>query len=260
MASGNIPPEYRTYSNAVYASVESTVPLTDYPGWDEQDHPQLNELRRSNANLKRRIRLLRLLSRLASLILSIAAFIPIAMTVHKFLTTHNVYRDVLLSNGTTIHRTAWAADSKVWPTYMYFGVALIALVLDAGILVLYLRSVKTANGMDSVASAFSWVVLIGNLVVWAVAAGIYRYEKDGGDRPKDLWGWTCASAAARIQDVFSEEVEFEKFCGVQSISWGAGIAQAAAGFLSLVIFFWAVRRRQTKKNIRRISHKLTDQY
>ncbi|KAJ9647173.1 hypothetical protein H2199_002160 [Coniosporium tulheliwenetii] len=180
MASENIPPEYRTYSNAVYASVESTVSLTDYPGWDEQEHPQLNKLRRSDAKLKRRIRLLRLLSRLASLILSIAAFIPITMTLHKFLTTHDVYRDVLLPTGTTVSRTAWAADSKVWPTYMYFGVASTSLVLDVGILLSYLWSVKAANGMDNVANAFSLVVFVGNLVVWAVAAGIYRYEKDGG--------------------------------------------------------------------------------
>lgn len=137
------------------------------------------------------------------------------MTVQKFLTTHNVYRDVLLPTGKTVHRTAWAADSKVWPTYMYFGVASTSLFLDAGILISYLWSIKVANRMDNVGSAFSLVVFVGNLVVWAVAAGIYRYEKDGGERPKDLWGWTCSSAAARIQDVFREDVEFEKFCGVQ---------------------------------------------
>jgi hypothetical protein len=115
-------------------------------------------------------------------------------------------------NGQMVNRTPWAKDSKVWPTYMYFGVAALALVLNLVILVSYRFGINVAN---KAATMTTWVIMIGNLVVWSVAASLYRSEKDKGGKANDLWGWTCSSAADKIQDVFARDVNFDKFCTTQ---------------------------------------------
>lgn len=99
---------------------------------------------------------------------------------------------------------------------MYFLVAAIALLLNLCIILAYLFSgVKGANRAAVVATTFTWIVMIGNLVVWAVAASLYRTEKDKDGKSNDLWGWTCSSAAQAIQKEFKNEVDFDKFCNVQ---------------------------------------------
>jgi hypothetical protein len=164
--------------------------------------------------LKSRIRKLRYLSRIISLLISIATLIPITMTLHKFLTTEHVFKTITDPSGNIVTRTAWFHDSKVWPTYMYFAVAAISVLLNLAILCSYMCSVEKANKVAAVASAFTWCVLIGNLVVWCVAAGIYRSEKDKGGKHDDLWGWTCSAPAKAIQKDFAE-VPFDRFCTIQ---------------------------------------------
>lgn len=212
---------------------------------------QINEIRLEDEHLKARIRRLRLISRVLALLISIAVFIPIALTLHKFLTTKGVYRDVPQPGGTMKSRTAWANDSKTWPTYTYFAVATVSVLLHFATIISYWFSVQHANAAATVASVFTWAVMIGNLVVWIVAAGLYRGEKDTGEKPKDLWGWTCSAAAQEIQDIFREQVDFNQFCNVQSISWYFGIVQVFAALLTVFIFFLVMRRRETTKVVRR---------
>lgn len=193
------------------------------------DHPPPTQPRASSyqkANrraqkLKKRIRALKVISRILSTLLSIAVFVPIAMTFQVYLSTRNTYKDVRQPDGSSVSRTAWAKDSVVWPTVMYFAVALVSLVLNAVILVAYLRSVGTANLAATVATGFNWIVIFGNMVVWGVAVVVYRVEK----KDDDLWGWTCGSAAETLQDVFKTEVNFDKYCTVQVSCDGLGSLQ-----------------------------------
>lgn len=212
---------------------------------------QINELRLEDERLKARIRRLRLISRILALLISIAVFIPITLTLHKFLTTKDIYRDVPQPDGTVISRTAWAKNSKTWPTYTYFAVAAVSVLLHFTIIISYWFSVQHANAAAMVTSVFSWVVLIGNLVVWSVAAGLYRGEKDKDGKSNDLWGWTCSAAAHQIQDIFQDQVNFNNFCNVQSVSWYFGIVQVFAALLTIFIFFLVMRRRETKKIVKR---------
>jgi len=137
------------------------------------------------------------------------------MTLHKFITTRDVFREVEKPDGTVIRRTAWAKDSKVWPTWMYFLIAGISLLLNFIIIFSYKFGVAAANKAAIVSTAFTWVVMLGNLVVWCVAAGLYRTEKDKNGKSNDLWGWTCSAAARQIQKEFAKEVDFNRFCNVQ---------------------------------------------
>lgn len=114
-----------------------------------------------------------------------------------------------------MNRTAWAKDSKVWPTYMYFGVATVSLVLNLIIIFSYKFGTKYANKAAVIATTFSWIVMAGNLIVWSVAASLYRTEKDKGGKSNDLWGWTCSPAAQKIQKEFAGEVDFDRFCNIQ---------------------------------------------
>ena len=52
------------------------------------------------------------------------------MTVIKFLQTRSTYRTITRPDGTTTSRTAWANESKLWPTYAYFGVAVVSTDAD----------------------------------------------------------------------------------------------------------------------------------
>jgi hypothetical protein len=135
--------------------------------------------------------------------------------LHKYLTTRNIFHNVTSPAGVTVNRTAWAKDSKTWPTYMYFAVAFVSLLLNFIIIFSYKFGVKYANKAAVVATTFNWIVMAGNLVVWCVAASLYRTEKDKNGKSNDLWGWTCSPAAMKIQKEFAGVVDFDKFCNVQ---------------------------------------------
>jgi hypothetical protein len=137
------------------------------------------------------------------------------MTLIKFLRTQHTYRTVVLGTGHSVSRTAWAKGTRAWPTWMYFAVAAVSVVLNFATVVSYRFGVDKANVASYVTSTFSWVIMLGNLVVWSVAAGMYRSEKNKGGKSNDLWGWTCSAAARTIQKEFAGDVDFNKFCNVQ---------------------------------------------
>jgi hypothetical protein len=133
-------------------------------------------------------------------------------------------------------------------------VALASFVLNLSSLIGYFFSVKTANLTSTIATTFSVLIMAGNIVVWIVAAAIYRYEKgvvNTTGKHDDLWGWTCSGAAKAIQETFKEEVPFDRFCNIQSAGWYAGLVQIGAMILSVIIFFLAMRRMKVKKQVRR---------
>jgi hypothetical protein len=137
------------------------------------------------------------------------------MTLIKFLHTQNTYRTVILSSGQPHSRTAWAKDTRAWPTWMYFAVAAVSVLLNFGTLFSYKFGIEKANTVSYVTSTFSWAIMLGNLVVWSVAAGMYRGEKDFARKSNDLWGWTCSAGARAIQKEFVGEIDFNRFCNVQ---------------------------------------------
>lgn len=180
-------------------------------GWQINFHTQA---------LKSRIRRLRVLSRVLAFLISIAVLVPITMTLVKFLQTQNTYRNVTNAQGQVVSRTAWARDTRAWPTWMYFSVAAASVVLNFATVFSYKFGVEKANVASYVTSTFSWIVMIGNLVVWCVAAGIYRKEKNANGKSNDLWGWTCSAAARAIQKEFAKQVDFDRYCNVQAcIRW-----------------------------------------
>ncbi|KAJ4347679.1 hypothetical protein N0V95_005222 [Ascochyta clinopodiicola] len=138
----------------------------------------LQHAQQEDAHLKARIRRFRILSRILSFLISIGVLIPITLTLTKFLHTRTIHHDVTLADGTTHSRTAWAKDSRAWPTYSYFGVAATSTLLNFSTIFSYRFGVSKANSVSYVSSVFGWGVMLGNFVVWCVAAEVYRGEKD----------------------------------------------------------------------------------
>ena len=95
--------------------------------------------------------------------------------------------------------------------------------------------------------------MIGNLIVWSIAAGMYRNERNKGGKSNDLWGWTCSSGARLIQKEFVNEIDFNRFCNIQSASWYVGLAQVGASFLTVVIYVMVFMRRGYKREVQRLS-------
>ena len=159
--------------------------------------------------------MLKVASRTVATILSIGSLIPVALTLHKFESTKDIFRDVRQSNGTTTNRNLWAKDNKLWPTLMYTAVAAISVLLNAIVMISYFGSVRRANTAAKVATTFSWIIITGNLGVWIAAAAIYRQQKNLNGKPNDLWGWSCSSGAQQIQKVFKDQINFSNYCTTQ---------------------------------------------
>lgn len=76
---------------------------------DTFDDWNLRSLEARDAQLKARIRLLRVVARALATICSIATLVPLIMTIVKFLQTKDIYYVV-----NDVERTAWASGSITW--------------------------------------------------------------------------------------------------------------------------------------------------
>ncbi|TKA42972.1 hypothetical protein B0A49_13020 [Cryomyces minteri] len=210
---------------------------------------QLYGLQKRDERLKQRIRILKLTSRIIAAVMSAVTFVPMTMTLVKYLQTKDTYHSV---GGAS--RTAWADNTSTWPTYMYFGVATASLLFNSAVVFAYLRGVQQANRANSVAGYFGMAAIAAHLVTWAVAAGLFRYAKQPhGGQFRDLWGWTCSAAADQIQQAFVEEIQFGVYCSLQSVSWYSGLVNAGTAILTGSIYFFSLLRLRSKRRIQRLT-------
>ncbi|TID14005.1 Autophagy-related protein 22-2 [Venturia nashicola] len=223
---------------------------------------EIAHVRQDDLQLKKSIRILRVLQRLLATGLSLAALIPLTMTLIKFLQTKDIYKEVQMPDGTKVNRTAWAGDTIAWPTYMYFSIAATSFIMNLGTLIGYFWSTKAANYVAHVGSAFDYAVKAMNLIVWIVAAAIYKYEKEvlTNNLHRDLWGWSCSTAADQLQKAFVDEVPFGKYCTVQSGSWFAGLAHIGSIVLGVIITLMAGRRKTMQGRVKRETQEYEGQF
>jgi hypothetical protein len=138
----------------------------------QADYQEIQLLEIADLHLKHRIRVLKLVSRVVALALSLTTLIPLAMTVVKFLSTKDTYFTI---NGMV--RTAWAHDSITWYTYMYFTVSLISFVFDLGVVVTYWCGTEKANEAASIASWWTATLMASYLSLWIVSTALYRHSR-----------------------------------------------------------------------------------
>lgn len=171
----------------------------------------IQHLEEKDAKIKYRIRLLRFISRVLAVLLSIAVVVPCTMTFIKYLETAN-----------TTHSGFNGEEQPIWPehrnliyTYVYFGVSIVSMLLNAIIVVSYCHGVRRANSAATISTVWSTIIILAHISIWFAGVAIYRYGKHKvNDKWEDLWGWTCSKAAQDIQP-FVKEISFEKYCNVQ---------------------------------------------
>jgi hypothetical protein len=123
-----------------------------------------NRLHQKIETMKKRIRLVRTLSRASSVLLNTLMFAIMAFTISVFLSTRHDKID---------NRNVWPANSKVWPTIMLLVGSLVTLVIEIFVLCFYCISFKRAQN--------SWklvlVTHVAHFIIWLVITFLYRYEK-----------------------------------------------------------------------------------
>lgn len=199
------------YLTPHYIAPVTTTSKFSEQGYDNYEDPTVKHLEEQDSNMKYRIRVLRFVSRVIAVFLSLAVVVPIAMTLIKYLETRNVTH----SGHDDDEQPIWPENTNTTYTYVYFGVSIISFLLNTLILISYCRGVRRANTAATIGTVWSTVVIVAHIAIWIAAVAIYRYGKRKvDDRWEDLWGWTCSKTADEIQP-FVREVRFEMYCNIQ---------------------------------------------
>ncbi|KAL9111179.1 MAG: hypothetical protein Q9187_007966 [Circinaria calcarea] len=126
----------------------------------------LETLHRKDSNLKRNIRILKLIARVLTLLLSVYTTYSETLTLDKYLTTRRI-----IING----RNAWAAQTKIWPTALLLSISVATVIASLITVGMYLRGVKQANkASDTVGTATSVGGAVANMIIWISTAVAYR--------------------------------------------------------------------------------------
>lgn len=80
----------------------------------------------------------------------------------------------------------------------------LGLISNAVVIIAYLRGQKAANDASSVASFFSALNMVAHLVIWAVAAGVFKQQNAVNGIENDLWSWSCSTTADARAATFIE--------------------------------------------------------
>src|SRR6266536_1582142 len=151
--------------------------------------------------MKARIRRLRAVLRITTLLLAIYMTVSMIITLNKYLSSRHVIRG---------GRNAWAKQSTTWPTIPLLATSSITLQINAAVVVAYLKSIRAANRTHDYASWIGGGVFVAHMGMWIATAVLYRTGKTG----HDLWGWSCDPKAKKIQPQFSDVVKFERYCNL----------------------------------------------
>ena len=211
--------------------------MTPDPSHPHHTHYQSHLV--ADSQRKRRIRILKLLTRLMTLGLAIYGVASQALTLEKYLTTRGIIRN---------NRDPWAKDTYIWPTILLLSTSALTVLVSVATIASYCFSgVKGANTISSRAGVPTTVTEnLAHLAVWITTAVGYKLGKTGSD----LWGWTCDPKADAIQDIFPE-VNFSFLCGVQTGSWVVSLAQVALVAITVFVWVYAWRREKRRKQVRR---------
>jgi len=218
-----------TFSSAAFSSNE---PSRTQSGMDS-----IAEFEKKDLVYKRRIRILRFLSRFISLILSAFMTGVLSFALSKYyLTRHHILPD---------NSHPWVTPITLWPTFMLLAISIVTVMLNFLTICTYVCGVNAANKMGSVTSFIGYVMLAIHVVVWAVAVGLFKMANTGSD----LWGYTCSDRADAIQAKFSSFMNFGQLCMVQNGAWYASIIEAIGYGLTFVLTLLILKRASHKKKL-----------
>ena len=100
---------------------------------------------------------------------------------------------------------AWPADPILYPTYSLLLVSLISLCVDLLHLGARYCGTASARKADFIASKGHYIISVIQVIATATSTGIFNATKTAGSA-KDLFGWSCSSAADQFADVNSSDL------------------------------------------------------
>lgn len=166
----------------------------------DDDFPQ--PIRNKHRQKRQRLKLIRLVSQSATVLFAGIMFAFMIYVFARFLATKDLKAD---------GRTAWAKQSKVWPTIMLLAGA--AFTLAASVLDLFAFCICFEKFEYS-----KWITGVRYVVqvsVWIVLTVVYRVEKSRHNVNNDLWGWSCANENSAVQAAFKDVLDFKTLCNIQ---------------------------------------------
>ena len=185
--------------------------------------------------MKHRIRLLKFILRLATLLLALYMIATMSLTFRKYFNTRNTVIDV---PGPTSPRGPWAKQTKTWPTTILLVTSTLSFIISAVVMVSYLRGIQAANVAHEYGSYLGFGIFAAHVGMWIAVAVAYRAGKDSND----LWGWTCDEKAMNIQKPFEKVINFKRYCDIQTSSWITSVAQAILMVLYVAVHAWGYLR------------------
>ncbi|KAK5693838.1 hypothetical protein LTR17_024989 [Elasticomyces elasticus] len=232
------------------ASNDYYNPVSQYPLGDGE----VQGLEARDSRLKKEIRILRLVSRIIATVLAGVTLAPLVMTLIKFLETRNTLYTV---DGQ--QRTAWAANTQTWYMYLYLGVAAMSFAVNLLVLLSYCCGVKAANATANATGWWEHLLTGVHLLGWVASVIVYRVGKIPKDGHfQDLWGWTCSPAAEKIQSVVTD-VNFSKYCTLQTSSFYTGAVNVVTTLISVSIYLLMVYRITSRARLnKKTSYRVDD--
>jgi len=93
---------------------------------------------------------------------------------------------------------------------MLLSISAITLFLDLFTICAYICGVDAANRVSNFTNYVEYALLAVRVVVWAVAAGLFKMASTG----KTLWGYSCNVSDA-VQNEVQSFLDFGKLCNAQ---------------------------------------------
>ena len=172
---------------------------------------ELDDMHRDDQQLKRKIRLIKIVIRLVTLALALYTTYSQAATLYNFTRTKGIRRETTGADGSYDTRGPWAKQTYIWPTIVLLTTSALTVIVSFITVISYFWGVKAANKVNTRGGTPATVAEVcAHLAVWIATAVAYRI----GRTTSDLWGWSCSPKANEIQAVFPE-VNFQFFCSTQ---------------------------------------------
>jgi len=191
------------HQNAAYIPLRDQTPHnSSFP----HEHPSQHLLGSNTANASlARIERLKHYNAIIAIILNLFS-VGITLTMeaimvyvlYKFYTTKDIP-----SPGRT---SPWANNTQLWPAFVLLAGSLVTFLLDLGSLIaMCCRKSRRAQKLEE---GLGYVGHIFYVVKWIVVATLYLVGKTS----RDLWGWSCDVRAAKIQEFYVTDLNFERLC------------------------------------------------
>jgi hypothetical protein len=105
----------------------------------------------------------------------------------------------------------WVTPATLWPTFMLLGIAVVTFCMNLINVCAYICGVDAANKAYSCTKYVTYALTAVHVVAWAITIGLFKMAQT----ESSLWGYSCSSAADKIQAQVQSYVDFGKLCTMQ---------------------------------------------